>query len=448
MVADIKFLFYKEIKRNIKKWKIFIFLRIVAAIFLSLLLILTATASILVILNEILNKIYTSTSVKNTEHTYILIIYSIVVPIIWTTNLLKLIFLSKIVRNFKKNFFKSLLAFKNLLKIKFLNPKKCVQYNTLKEFIIEKMFEQKLALQGSASILHKYNFFYRKPTDLDFMSIDASNQKINFEFEEFELENFKVTKLLDSNIYYKTNVEDVLIEVLRSKVIVNKFFEIKNKILVPNYYWMIAMKCEQLFLLLHLNAEETKIHNTIFDLAYLLNLQKKIDFIVLEEAFLCNKIDNYFVQYHLNRTQYYLENKEFKEKLNDFITNKIPELFNENQLFYLISKTQQVINFIIENHKIINLCNKTYELTYNEKVKEALTNDYFKSSISQNKSLINLKLEFANENEKQNFVKKIQTRKQDYLNLLTNFESLNPIYDKYNEIDIRYFLLNKLIDIL
>ena len=206
------------------------------------------------------------------------------------------------------------------------------------------------------------------------------------------------------------------------------------------------MKCEQLFLLLHLSTEETKIHNTIFDLAYLLNLKKKIDFNILEEAFLCNKIDNYFVQYHLNRTQYYLENKEFKAKLNDFITNKISELFNESQLSDLISKTQQVINFIIQNPKIINLCNKTYELTCNEKVKEALTNDYFKSSTSQNKSLINLKLEFANENEKQNFVIKIQTRKQDYLNLLTNFECLNPIYDKYNEIDIRYLLLNKLID--
>ena len=446
MVADIKFLFYKEIKQNIKKWKIFIFLRIVAAIFLTFLLILTTTASILVILNNILDKIYTGTGTKTTEHTCILIIYSIVVPIIWTTNLLKLIFLIKIIKNFKKNFFKSLLAFKNLLKIKFLNPKKCVQYNPLKEFIIEKMFEQKLALQGSASILHKYNFFYRKPNDLDFMSVDASNQKINFEFEEFELENFKVNRILDSNIYYKTNVEDVSIEVLRPKVVVNKFFEIKNKILVPNYYWMIAMKCEQLFLLLHLNAEETKIYNTIFDLGYLLNLKKKIDFNILEEAFLCNKIDNYFVQYHLNRTQYYLENKEFKTKLNDFITNKISELFNESQLSDLISKTQQVINFIIQNPKIINLCNKTYELTCNEKVKETLTNDYFKSSTFQNKSLINLKLEFANENEKQNFVKKIKTRKQDYLNLLTNFECLNPINDKYNEVDIRYLLLNKLID--
>jgi len=98
------------------------------------------------------------------------------------------------------------------------------------------MFEQKLALQGSVSILHKYDFFYRKPNDLDFMSVDASNQKINFEFEEFELENFKVNRILDSNIYYKTNVEDVSIEVLRPKVVVNKFFEIKNKILVPNYY--------------------------------------------------------------------------------------------------------------------------------------------------------------------------------------------------------------------
>lgn len=446
MVADIKFLFYKEIKQNIKKWKIFIFLRIIAAIFLTFLLILTTTASILVILNNILDKIYTGTDTKTTEHTYILIIYGIVVPIIWTTNLLKLIFLSKVIKNFKKNFFNSLLAFKHLLKIKFLNPKKCVQYNPLKEFIIEKMFEQKLALQGSASILHKYNFFYRKPNDLDFMSVDASNQKINFEFEDFKLEDCKVTKVLDSNIYYKTNVEDVLIEVLRPKVIVNKFFEIKNKILVPNYYWMIAMKCEQLFLLLHLNAEKTKIHNTIFDLGYLLNLKKKIDFNILEEAFLCNKIDNYFVQYHLNRTQYYLENKEFKAKLNDFITNKIPELFNESQLSDLISKTQQVINFIIQNPKIINLCNKTYELICNEKVKETLTNDYFKSSTSQNKSLINLKLEFANENEKQNFFKKIKTRKQDYLNLLTNFECLNPIYDKYSEIDIRYLLLNKLID--
>jgi len=209
---------------------------------------------------------------------------------------------------------------------------------------------------------------------------------------------------------------------------------------------MIAMKCEQLFLLLHLNAEKTKIHNTIFDLAYLLNLKKKIDFVVLEEAFLCNKIDNYFVQYHLNRTQYYLENEDFKTKLNDFITNKIPELFIENQLSDLITKTQQIINFIIENHKIFNLCNKTYELTCNEKVKEELTNDYLTSSTSRNKSLVNLKLEFANENEKQNFVKKIQTKKQDYLNLLTNFECLNPIYDKYNEIDIRYLLLNELID--
>ena len=448
MVADIKFLFYKEIKQSIKKWKIFIFLRIVAAIFLTFLLILTTTASILVILNNILDKIYTGTSTKTAEHTYILIIYSIVVPIIWTTNLLKLIFLSKIIKNFKKNFFKSLLAFKNLLKIKFLNPKKCVQYNPLKEFIIEKMFEQKLALQGSASILHKYDFFYRKPNDLDFMLVDASNQKINFEFEDFKLEDCKVTKVLDSNIYYKTNVEEVLIEVLRPKVVVNKFFEIKNKILVPNYYWMVAMKCEQLFLLLHLNAEQIKIHNTIFDLAYLLNLKKKIDFNILEEAFLCNKIDNYFVQYYLNRTQYYLKNEEFKAKLNDFITNKIPELFNENQLSDLISKTQQVINFIIQNPKTINLCNKTYELTCNEKAKVALTNDYFKSSTSQNKSLINLKLEFVNENEKQNFVKKIKTRKQDYLNLLTNFECLNPIYDKYNEVDIRYLLLNKLIDIL
>lgn len=451
MVADIKFLFYKEIKQNIKKWKIFIFLRIIAAIFLTFLLILTTTASILVILNNILDKIYTEytgTGTKTAEHTYILIIYSIVVPIIWTTNLLKLIFLNKIIKNFKKNFFSSLLPFKNLLKIKFLNPKKCVQYNPLKEFIIEKMFEQKLALQGSASILHKYNFFYRKPNDLDFISVDASNQKINFEFEELKSENFKVNRILESNIYYKINVEDVSIEVLRPKVVVNKFFEIKNKILVPNYYWMIAMKCEQLFLLLHLSTEETKIHNTIFDLAYLLNLQKKIDFIVLEEAFLCNKINNYFVQYHLNRTQYHLENEEFKAKLNDFIKNKIPELFIGNQLSALVSKTQKVINFIIENTKIINLCNKTYELTCNEKVKEALTNDYFKSSTSQNKSLINLKLEFANENEKENFVKKIQTRKQDYLSLLTNFECLNPIYDKYNEIDIRYLLLNKLIDIL
>lgn len=448
MVADIKFLFYKEIKQNIKKWKIFIFLRIVAAIFLTFLLILTTTASILVILNNILDKIYTGTGTKTTEHTYILIIYGIVVPIIWTTNLLKLIFLSKVIKNFKKNFFNSLLAFKNLLKIKFLNPKKCVQYNLLREFIIEKMSKQKLALQGSASILHKYNFFYRKPNDLDFMSVDSSNKKINFEFDEFKLENFKVSRTLDSNIYYKTNVEDVLIEVLRPKAIVNKFFEIKNKILVPNYYWMVAMKCEQLFLLLHLNTEETKIHNTVFDLAYLLNLKKKIDFNILEEAFLCNKIDNYFVQYYLNRTQYYLKNEEFKAKLNDFITNKIPELFNENQLSDLISKTQQVINFIIQNPKTINLCNKTYELTCNEKAKVALTNDYFKSSTSQNKSLINLKLEFVNENEKQNFVKKIKTRKQDYLNLITNFECLNPIYDKYNEVDIRYLLLNKLIDIL
>ena len=119
MVADIKFLFYKEIKQNIQKWKIFIFLRIVAAIFLTFLLILTTTASILVILNNILDKIYTGTSTKTAEHTYILIIYSIVVPIIWTTNLLKLIFLSKIIKNFKKNFFKSLLALKIYLKLNF-----------------------------------------------------------------------------------------------------------------------------------------------------------------------------------------------------------------------------------------------------------------------------------------------------------------------------------------
>ena len=433
------FLFIDSIKKYKAKAKKSIVLRSIAFFFLTIFTIMTSIwIPVVINARELI--------VSNAEGFYAAIFWNIILSILWVSNLLKLIFVSRLSKNFKRNIFKSFLAYKHLLRIKFKNPKKCVQYNTLKEFIIEKMFEQKLALQGSASILHKYNFFYRKPIDLDFMSIDASNQKINFEFEEFELENFKVNKILDSNIYYKTNVEDVSIEVLRPKIVVNKFFEIKNKILVPNYYWMIAMKCEQLFLLLHLNTEETKIHNTIFDLAYLLNLQKKINFIVLEEAFLCNKINNYFVQYHLNRTQYHLENEEFKAKLNDFITNKIPELFIENQLSDLVSKTQQVINFIIENPKIINLCNKTYELTCNEKAKEVLTIDYFNSSTSQNKSLINLKLEFANENEKENFVKKIQTKKQDYLNLLTNFECLNPIYDKYNEIDIRYFLLNKLID--
>ncbi len=96
----MKFLFYKEIKQSIKKWKIFIFLRIVATIFLTFLLILTTTASILVILN----KIYIGTGTKTAEHTYILIIYNIVVPIIWTTNLLKLIFLGKELKTLKKFF--------------------------------------------------------------------------------------------------------------------------------------------------------------------------------------------------------------------------------------------------------------------------------------------------------------------------------------------------------
>ena len=435
------FLFIDSIKKYKSKAKKSIVLRSIAFFFLTIFTIMTSIwIPVVINARELI--------VSNAEGFYAAIFWNIILSILWVFNLLKLIFISKLSKNFKRNIFKSFLAYKHLLRIKFKDPKKCVEYNELKKFTVEKMFDQQLALQGSASILHKYNFFYRKPNDLDFMSIDASNKKINFEFDEFKLENFKVSRILDSNIYYKTNVEDVSIEVLRPKVVVNKFFEIKNKILVPNYYWMVAMKCEQLFLLLHLNAEEIKINNTVFDLAYLLNLKKKIDFNILEEAFLCNKIDNYFVQYHLNRTQYYLENKEFKAKLNDFITNKIPELFNESQLSDLISKTQQVINFIIQNPKIINLCNKTYELTCNEKTKEALTNDYFKSSTSQNKSLINLKLEFANENEKQNFVKKIQTRKQYYLNLLTNFECLNPIYDKDTEVDIRYLLLNKLIDIL
>ena len=433
------FLFIDSINKYKSKAKKSIVLRSIAFFFLTIFTIMTSIwIPVVINARELI--------VSNAEGFYAAIFWNIILSILWVSNLLKLIFISRLSKNFKRNIFKSFLAYKHLLRTKFQNPKKCVEYNELKKFIVEKMFEQQLALQGSASILHKYNFFYRKPNDLDFMSVDSANKKINFEFGEFKLENFKVTKVLDSNIYYKTNVEDISIEVLRPKVIVNKFFEIKNKILVPNYYWMVAMKCEQLFLLLHLNAEETKIYNTIFDLAYLLNLKKKIDFSILEEAFLCNKIDNYFVQYHLNRTQYYLENKEFKAKLNDFITNKIPELFNENQLSDLISKTQQVINFIIQNPKIINLCNKTYELTCNEKTKEALTNDYFKSSTSQNKSLINLKLDFIDENEKQNFVKKIKTRKQDYLNLLTNFECLNPIYDKDSEVDIRYLLLNKLID--
>ena len=433
------FLFIDSIKKYKAKAKKSIVLRSIAFFFLTIFTIMTSIwIPVVINARELI--------VSNAEGFYAAIFWNIILSILWVSNLLKLIFISRLSKNFKRNIFKSFLAYKHLLRIQFKNPKKCVEYNELKKFTVEKMFEQQLVLQGSASILHKYDFFYRKPNDLDFMSVDSSNKKINFEFDEFKLENFKVSRILDSNIYYKTNVEDVSIEVLRPKVVVNKFFEIKNKILVPNYYWMVAMKCEQLFLLLHLNAEETKIYNTIFDLGYLLNLKKKIDFNILEEAFLCNKIDNYFVQYHLNRTQYYLENKEFKEKLNDFITNKIPELFNENQLSDLISKTQQIINFIIQNPKIINLCNKTYELTSNEKAKEALTNDYFRSSTSQNKSLINLKLEFANQNEKQNFVKKIQTRKQDYLNLLTNFECLNPVYDKYNEIDIRYLLVNKLID--
>ena len=125
------FLFIDSIKKYKDKAKKSIVLRSIAFFFLTIFIIMTSIwIPVVINARELI--------VSNAEGFYAAIFWNIILSILWVSNLLKLIFISRLSKNFKRNIFKLFLAYKHLLIIQFKNPRKCVEYNELKKLLWKK----------------------------------------------------------------------------------------------------------------------------------------------------------------------------------------------------------------------------------------------------------------------------------------------------------------------
>lgn len=144
--------------------------------------------------------------------------------------LLRLIFLYKFKTLYFLNIFSSIkylkiylvlsFKYKELSKIRklFYN----LDFNLLNK--IQYISNEKYILQGSAAILVNFNYFWRKPNDLNFVSNDI---KSKIESNKFMNNNYK--KIFDDGIIAKYSDEIVNVDLLFPKLLTKDNFRLKKK---------------------------------------------------------------------------------------------------------------------------------------------------------------------------------------------------------------------------
>ncbi|WP_412031302.1 MAG4530 family protein [Metamycoplasma buccale] len=336
---------------------------------------------------------------------------------------------------YKRNIFK---AFFTLRKIFILNFN-WAGFNNISNYklnIIKLLASQNLALQDSLSIVLKHKWFYRAVNDLEFISIDNSNNPILF--DNLEKTN-NIVKELANEYFYKIVINNnQKVNILRLKVYFKNFFYKKKGILIPKHSCQIAMKIEQILkLLVNYDISNEKIINSVNDLAFLISYRKS-SFKKIKEAFILNSISDYFVNYFLNDKNYDFKNIEYMNKLNLFLTNDLKVLFENNNFKKMHILIKTLISRIIEDQTIKEF---NYKINYLLKNREMLHYEYLNFSKASNKELPKLKLQFPNAKERSKFIEEkcfIFKNKKLFAKLPNFLEN-----DK-NYLDVRLFLLSKL----
>lgn len=330
----------------------------------------------------------------------------------------------------KRNIFKSFFAVMFLLKLSF-NWKK---YNYIDEEIIniiKTISREKLALQGSMSILWSNSNFYRKPNDIDFISMTDS--------AKYLLNNIKLSnnnlEIEKDNLLYKLTIEKHKIEILQPKLFAAKFFKRKNEVVIPKLTWQIAMKYEQIFNCIFVkDTSQEKINKVVIDLAFLLTdrivYSKKI-----MNAFILNNFSNFFVKYFTNNQIYSFDDKGFMFRLNNFFKIETLKILKENNLSWTHRKIFNIYKRIVSNEQIVAINSNINKLLQN---KDSLYEELL--SLGNIKTLNSLKIDFDNKEERDEAISKIQINPE-----ISKFLAYFPkLLGDDKQIDIRYYLLSKL----
>ena len=331
----------------------------------------------------------------------------------------------------KRNIFKSFFAVMFLLKLSF-NWKKynCIDEETIN--IIKTFSRENLALQGSMSILWSNSNFYRKPNDMDFISMSISNKYLLNDLSLLKNDNLKIEM---DNIFYKLAINDHKIEILQPKLFAAKFFRKKNDVFIPKLTWQIAMKYVQIFdCVFNVGISQEKIKESVIDLAFLLT-----DRIVYSKniikTFILNSLSNLFVKYFTNNATYSFDDEEYKSRLDNFFKCEVLDILKGNNLSWIYKRIFSIYKKIVNDEQIKAINSNINNLLQNK-------DDLYKEllSLGNIKSLSSLKIYFDTKEERELAYSKIIIS-PNVAKLLTYFPYL---VNEKKQIDVRYYLLSKL----
>ncbi|TPR53544.1 hypothetical protein FJR74_02540 [Metamycoplasma neophronis] len=194
--------------------------------------------------------------------------------------------------------------------------------------------------------------FWRKIND-----IDVLNNNID---PKIEIKNSKL--ITDFINYQKFELNEYVIEYLKTKVVPDKYVKNKDNIYFVNVYWQIAMKISQLIqLLIDSNQNKLKINNTITDLAWLYYFHNDFfsSYKNIRTAFRTLILSNFYFAYFVKYKDRCIDNIELiKRKLENFINNDYSYKFKFKHFCTFLLK-DYFLDFMFDDYttNLIRSCN-------------------------------------------------------------------------------------------
>ncbi|MDI3351461.1 MAG4530 family protein [Mycoplasmopsis arginini] len=348
--------------------------------------------------------------------------------------LLKVILVFSIVifinrKTLENNFFNHIFVLNKLARILFIKNIKVFLDNTIEKYnknktvkIIEKL-KDNVVLQGSASLAFLNKPFWRNPNDIDLLFSDPTTnlKKIRENISSFEF----LVDIFDIS-YIRCEYKKVKIEILPTKVILDKYIDNSGIIKKCNLFWQIAMKLFQLMEHLLKNEDNSKILTIIIDIIWLFsNYENKFKNIKkVNEALNYLLLSNYFVYYFF----------PYKKRITNQIKSmnlSLETIFKNNYWLNLLNLN--FFNFFVKENYLEKVFDKNIKKRIS-KISNLLSNkEKIWNEILNNDKNNNLREYYANNNLKPHFWKNFDIFSKNMAKKL-----------QYNPLDIRCYLLTKL----
>ncbi|ADE19487.1 hypothetical protein MCRO_0424 [Mycoplasma crocodyli MP145] len=302
--------------------------------------------------------------------------------------------------------------------------------------------QNKYALQGSASIKYRYNDFYRDVNDFDFLATTQKQIDLkNLSYENLNIESNYLN--LGKGKYYNKSVE-----LINVKIIPQKSIYLKDGVMIPNLYWMFAMKYSQIFKLIQsYNIKDTipnydnKLNNSLKDLAFLLTKKN-----IFSKKMFCKELEllittNYFLSLVIKEKKVIdLSDEDQQQNLINFIKTFN---FNDSNLIEVKLWLSEINNIIFNNKRLMIISKYMNSNTTNmSNLLTRLDNEKIITNVD-NYEKIKVKI------NTQRFLSNYQEidfnyHKDNLYKFLSSFEHLDTKNNE-SEIDIRLILIYDLI---